>query len=313
MTADGDRLLSFCAARGDAGRRLDRWAAERIPELSRSRAAQLIAQGCIRVNGAVRKANYRMRPGDAVEILIPALPPGRDLPEAIPLEILFEDDHLVVLNKSPGRVVHPAPGHFSGTLVNALLFHFPNLAGVGAERRPGIVHRLDRDTSGVLVVAKNDAAHQHLSDQFKRRSVRKTYLALVCGTPRADAGVINLPIGRHPTDRKRMSIASRRPRTAETSWRVRERLKGGALLEIDLKTGRTHQIRVHCAAMQHPVWGDPVYGGRKCGDLQPPVARQMLHAWRLQFTHPADGTSVEMEAPLSADMAAALQVLRAAR
>jgi len=226
---------------------------------------------------------------------------------------------MVVINKQPGLVVHPAPGHTSGTLVNALLYHCSALGGIGGKIRPGIVHRLDKDTSGVLVAAKNDAAHLQLARQFKSREVQKRYLAMVHGRVKEDRGSVVLSIGRHPVDRKKMSTRSRKARGAETRWKVRERLDGVTLLELDLKTGRTHQIRVHCAAIGHPVVGDSVYGGRRRldlsgkgqnGSLPIKVARQMLHARWLQLAHPVTEALMSFEAPLPADMAGLIEVLR---
>jgi len=212
-----------------------------------------------------------------------------------------------VINKPPGIVVHPAPGHHSGTLVNALLYHCPKLEGIGGEIRPGIVHRLDKDTSGVMVVAKNSAAHQDLALQFKSRRIKKKYLALVYGRMASDSGRVELPIGRHPVERKKMSTHSRKSRLAETTWQVRKRFAQATLLEIHLKTGRTHQIRVHCAAIKHPVVGDSVYGGRKAGksmayDLLKSVPRQMLHAWQLEFAHPKTQKMRCFEAPIPSDI-----------
>jgi 23S rRNA pseudouridine1911/1915/1917 synthase len=241
-------------------------------------------------------------------------------PQPIDLDILYEDGDLVVINKQPGLVVHPAPGHASGTLVNALLHHCPDLAPIKGEIRPGIVHRLDKDTSGLIVAAKNSHSHSQLSAQFAARKVRKTYLALVCGQPAEDAGRLELPVGRHATDRKRMSTASRRPRAAVTEWNVSRRFPGLALLELDLKTGRTHQARVHCSAMGHPIAGDPVYGGRKAlkqlprpvADLMQGVSRQMLHAWRLAIFHPRSKAAMRLEAPVADDMRGLLERLEAA-
>jgi 23S rRNA pseudouridine1911/1915/1917 synthase len=221
-----------------------------------------------------------------------------------------------VINKPPGLVVHSAPGHFSGTLVNALLHHCPDLGAIGAEIRPGIVHRLDKDTSGTLVVAKNAATLEHLAVQFKNRTVIKDYLALVHGEMSADSGTIRLPVGRHPVDRKRMSTHSRKGREAETGWRVVRRLGGFTLLELRLKTGRTHQIRVHCAAIQRPIVGDPVYGRRKVAAdhveihaLLASVGRQMLHAWRLEIVHPCRGERMAFESPLPEDMGRLIEKL----
>jgi 23S rRNA pseudouridine1911/1915/1917 synthase len=245
-------------------------------------------------------------------------------PEFILIEIIYQDDQIVVINKPPGLVVHPAPGHADGTLVNALLHHCPDLGAIGGEVRPGIVHRLDKDTSGTMVIAKNSAAHEELSRQFKAREVEKKYLALVYGTPQSDTGSVRLPIGRHPVDRKRMSTTTRKGRDAETTWQVCERFPGITLLELNLKTGRTHQIRVHCAAIGHPVVGDPVYRPRKLfadsgsllAEIPPPVvsalksiSRQMLHAWRLSFTHPSEKILLAFESPMPPDMADVIDLL----
>jgi 23S rRNA pseudouridine1911/1915/1917 synthase len=288
----------------------DVFLAASLPGCSRSFACHLIASEHVRVNGRIQKPGYRLKAGDVVSGHIPAPQPVGYLPEPIPLEILYEDPDIVVINKPPGLVVHPAPGHTSGTLVNALLYRCPDLGGIGAVLRPGIVHRLDKDTSGTLVVAKNAAALEHLAGQFKNRTVRKDYLALVQGAMAADSGTIRLPIGRHPVDRKRMSTRSRRGREAETGWRVARRLGGFTLIELRLKTGRTHQIRVHCAAIQRPIVGDPVYGRHKTAASQPPrvhallasVRRQMLHAWRLEIAHPRTGERLCFESPLPEDM-----------
>jgi 23S rRNA pseudouridine1911/1915/1917 synthase len=220
---------------------------------------------------------------------------------------------LLVVNKSPGMVVHPSPGHHQGTLVNALMHHCPNLSGISGSLRPGIVHRLDKDTSGALVVAKNSRAMHHLAAQFKSREVRKHYLAMVYGIPETDGGTIDLPIGRHPVDRKKMSVNTRKPRSALTHWRIKETFKGACLLELDIRTGRTHQIRVHCLSMGHPVIGDAVYGNG--GDKKRLAAkseamrravkqldRQMLHAWRIAFNHPETGARLKVEAPVPEDL-----------
>jgi len=294
----------------DAGTRMDAFVASYLSECSRSLAADLILKGEIRVREAKKKPGYRIKSGDEIRGGIPAPEPVSYLPEHIELDILYEDKHLIVVNKQPGLVVHPAPGHHTGTLVNALLYHCPDLEGIGGKLRPGIVHRLDRDTSGVLVVAKNAGAQDHLSEQFKSRTVKKTYLALIHGEIGPETGTISLPIGRHPIHRKKMSTKSGRAREAETAWRVKERFPGAALLEVYLKTGRTHQIRVHCAAIRHPVIGDEVYGGSGTGKNLPKAVslliqsanRQMLHAWRLEFTHPATEERISIEAPVPQDM-----------
>ncbi|MEE8429982.1 MAG: RluA family pseudouridine synthase [Candidatus Desulfatibia sp.] len=304
----------------NSGRRLDLFVASRIAACSRAVATGLIRNGAIRVQGVVKKPGYRVRPGDAISGRIPPPVPVDLVPEPLDINILFEDKHLIVVNKPPDLVVHPAPGHATGTLVHGLLYHCPDLEGIGGELRPGIVHRLDKDTSGVLVVAKNAVAHQHLARQFKSRKIKKDYLALVHGEMQAESGTISLPVGRHPTDRKRMSTASRKSRGAETSWQVRKRLWGATLIDLKLKTGRTHQIRVHCTAMGHPIVGDTVYGGRRTrktiakgnglSDIFAAVTRQMLHARRLEFVHPATETTVTFEAPVPRDMQELIRALR---
>ena len=298
----------------DSGKRLDLLVASRISGCSRSVAANLIRNGKIRVQGSAKKPGYRARTGDEICGYIPPPEPVLFKPEPIPIDILYQDDDIIVVNKQPGIVVHPAPGHYSGTLVNALLYHCPGLKGIGQELRPGIVHRLDKDTSGVMVVAKNSAAHHSLAEQFKSRRVKKKYLALVYGRMEFDSGRVSLPIGRHPVDRKKMSTHSKKSRTAETTWRTRKRFAQATLVELGLETGRTHQIRVHCAAIKHPVVGDPVYGGRKAGksiayDLFRSVPRQMLHAWRLEFTHPVTQKTLCFEAPIPRDIGNILKLI----
>lgn len=304
----------------DSGKRLDLFITSRISVCSRSIAASLIRKGEIRVQGAAKKPGYRIRAGDEICGLIPPTETALFEPEPVKIDILYEDDYIIVVNKEPGLVVHPAPGHYSGTLVNGLLYHCPELEGVGVELRPGIVHRLDKDTSGVLVVAKNAAAHNNLVRQFKSRKVKKEYLALVHGEMESNSGTISLPIGRHPVDRKKMSTKSRKSRAAETTWRVKERFDRATLVELNLKTGRTHQIRVHCAAVNHPIVGDTVYGGRKAGkkvssgkDLLRTVSRQMLHARRLGFAHPKTESTVSFEAPIPQDMEELINALRQMR
>lgn len=297
----------------EAGVRLDLLVATRVSELPRGQASLLIQEGLIRAGGRTRKPGYRVRPGETIDGTIPPPSPVSFLPEAMSLDILYEDRDLIVINKAAGIVVHPAPGHPDGTLVNGLLYHCPDLEGIGGELRPGIVHRLDRDTTGALVVAKNGSAHAELARQFKSREVGKIYVALVYGGFLDDSGTISLPIGRHPVARKKMSTTSRQGREAETEWRVLERFDRVTLLELTLKTGRTHQIRVHCAAMGHPVFGDPVYGrGRK--SAMPAgigkVDRQMLHARRLSLTHPRTGERMVFDAPLPEDFQGILDQLR---
>jgi len=312
-------VFTFTVARAEAGVRIDAFLSAHIPAVSRSRAAALVAEGRVTVGGAVKKPGYRLRQGDVVAGRVPDPEPLADhLPEPIALDILYEDADIVVVNKPAGLVVHPAPGHGSGTLVNALLHHCPDLGGIGGQLRPGIVHRLDKETSGALVAAKNAQAQERLATQFKNRSVQKTYLALVWGDFNGAEGRIDLPLGRHPTLRKKMSTRSRRPRTAETCWRVKQRFGGATLLEVAIHTGRTHQIRVHLAAIGRPVAGDAVYGGKKKKGGEKPIPRllagarrQMLHAWRLSITHPVTGQKMAFEAPLPKDFAGLLEKLRA--
>lgn len=305
----------------DADRRLDVLVADRVATVSRSLAAKLIARGHIRVNADPKKAGYRVKPGDAVSGRIPAPEPIDCGPEPVDFGILFEDQHLIVVNKPAGLVVHPAAGHYSGTLVHGLLYHCPDIQGVGGERRPGIVHRLDKDTSGVLLVAKNQAAHVHLARQFKSRSIEKNYLTIAWGDMPAESGSVELPIGRHPVERKKMSTRSHRGRSAETGWKIRRRFPGATLLEVALKTGRTHQIRVHLAAIGHGILGDPLYGRRRHGPGQgqgsafpwgiPSPPRLMLHAWRIGFCHPESNIPLVFEAPLPPDMVETLRRLAA--
>lgn len=306
--------FAFRVGPTQAGVRLDALVAAEIEHCSRSFAATLIRQGLITVDGQQKKPGYVLKSGETIsgEIPAPTVPSFR--PEAIPLQIIYEDAELLVVNKPPGMVVHPAPGHSGGTLANALVHHCPDLAGISGSLRPGIVHRLDKDTSGALVVAKNSRAMHHLADQFKSREVRKLYLALVYGLPESDAGSIDRPIGRHPVDRKRMSVNSRSPRPALTHWRVREVYPGACMLELDLRTGRTHQIRVHCQSMGHSLIDDPIYGNRgvrrqldrisdSMAQAVKPVDRQMLHARQLGFIHPATGKRMTLQAPMPEDMA----------
>jgi len=316
--------ISILTTADDAGQRLDTVVARHLADCSRSMAATLIRKGALRVQDAVKKPGYKVRGGEIIAGQIPSPEAIALQPEPIPLRILYEDEHLIVLNKQPGLVVHPAPGNYSGTLVNGLLYHCPNLEGIGLERRPGIVHRLDKGTSGTLVVAKNQVALNRLAEQFKARRIAKTYLALVYGEMPSASGTINLPVGRHPVDRKKMSVHSRRGREAETRWWVKQRFGGLTLVGVDLKTGRTHQIRVHCAAMKRPIVGDPAYCTKKTArqhlsrmnvdnalklKLQG-AGRQMLHAWKLAFAHPQTGTQMSFQAPLPADMEALLEGLR---
>lgn len=281
-----------------AGERLDVIVA-RLAGISRARAQKLLEEGLVTVSGARRKANYRAVAGEHLEMEIPELKPSELLPEAIPLEILYEDDDLLVLNKPRGLVVHPAAGHSSGTLVNALLHHCPVLSGVGGYARPGIVHRLDKDTSGVLVVTKSDRAHLSLAEQFRKHSVTREYLAIVHGSVADEQGVIKAAIARHPKERKKNAVVpAGMGRNAVTRYRVLERFACFTLLALRLETGRTHQIRVHLAFIGHAVVNDPVYGPKKRhGPVRDGMSPgQLLHARCLGFNHPADGRYVEFSA-----------------
>ena len=317
--------FTIIAEESDSGRRLDTVVASRLLGCSRSLAATLIANQNILVDQQSKKPGYRIKSGDRIEGRIPPAEIVDYAPEPISLHILYQDSHIIVINKQPGLVVHPAPGHSSGTLVNALLYHCPDLGAIGGEIRPGIVHRLDKDTTGTMVAAKNAEAQEELSRQFKAREVQKKYLALVYGDVLSETGEIKLPIGRHPIDRKRMSTTTRKGRAAETAWMVRERYKGIALLELILKTGRTHQIRVHCTAMGHPILGDRVYqSGKWQKDINrlysgesssmisqlKAVPRQMLHAWRLGFIHPQSGKGMTFESRIPTDMETVIEKLR---
>jgi 23S rRNA pseudouridine1911/1915/1917 synthase len=293
------------------GARLDVWLSEQIAALSRSRLQSLIRSGHVLVNGQPRKPHYELREGDAVEVTVPPPEPVELVAQEIPLHVLFEDDDVVVINKPAGLVVHPAAGHASGTLVNALLAHCGgSLAGIGGELRPGIVHRLDKDTTGVLVVAKNDAAMSGLAAQFKGREVRKQYLALVWGRPEPESGTIKTLVGRSPHDRKKMSAKPLRGRPAVTHYETMETFAEVSVLRLRIETGRTHQIRVHAAHIGHPVVGDRQYGRARGKVLPVEPGRQMLHAERLAFTHPRTGLPLEFAAPLPEDFALLLRALR---
>ena len=288
--------------------RLDVVLAARYPDFSRSRLKGLVDAGFVTVNGApAQKAGMKVSPDDAIEVTIPPPVPAVPEPEAIPLAIIYEDDNLIVIDKAPGMVVHPAPGHSSGTLVNALLYHCPTLGGIGGVARPGIVHRLDQDTSGLIVAAKTEAAMAGLSRAFARHAaVEKTYLAVCHGRPRLDAGRIENLIGRHPVDRKRMAIVETNGKVAITNWRLAafDAARGVSTIECRIETGRTHQIRVHMASLGCPVAGDRVYGKAALDKRLAPVpARQLLHAWRLALRHPVSGAPLSFEAPIPADMA----------
>ncbi|WP_298271179.1 RluA family pseudouridine synthase [Geobacter sp.] len=301
--------------------RLDQFVARSVAGLTRSAARRLIEEGRVAVAGEVAKASLKLKGGERVTVEVP--PPVAATPagEEIPLDILYEDGDVVVVNKPAGMVVHPAAGNPSGTLVNALIAHCTDLSGVGGELRPGIVHRIDKDTSGVLVVAKNDRAHEGLSRQFRDHTVKRVYLALAFGTFRQDKGRIEGAIGRHPVDRKRMSGKARRGKHAVTHWKVLGRYPGMTLVQLRLETGRTHQIRVHLAEAGHPLVGDEVYGaGGRANDLRDPrlralvrqLGRQALHAKTLGFLHPASGEYLEFDTAPPEDMMRIINYLEGA-
>ena len=292
---------------GAAGERLDRFLAGRELEVSRSHIQKLIESGCVLVNGRTAKANAKLREGDAVETELPEAQELEILPEDIPLDILYEDSDVIVINKARGMVVHPAAGAADGTLVNALLHHCEDLSGINGVIRPGIVHRLDKDTSGVMVAAKNDRAHVDLAEQIREKTAQRIYRAIVCGTIAEDRGEIHAPIGRHPTERKKMAVVPG-GKEATTLFRVVERFPAHTLVECRLKTGRTHQIRVHMAYIGHPLLGDPKYGRK-----MPDIAGQALHSCELSFTHPRTKERMTFAAEMPEDMQAILHALRRGR
>jgi len=297
-------MIHLEAARTDAGQRLDSYLHARLPEYSRSRIQEWIQSGRVRVDGARQKRSYQLRGSEQIQVE-PAEPaPLRATPEAVPLEILYEDAAVIAVNKPAGMVVHAGAGVHSGTLVNALLHRFKNLSGVGAELRPGIVHRLDRFTSGVILVARTDAAHRDLADQFAAREVEKLYVALVNGRLKADHGRIETPITRHPTQRTRMTSRLKRGRAALTEYQVLRRFDKFTLLEVRIGTGRTHQIRVHLSSLHHPVVGDKLYGAPAS-----PLGRYFLHAQRITFTSPVTGERVTVTAPLPGELQHYLETL----
>ena len=286
--------LTFTA--DTTGERIDALLPRFVPDLSRSAAQKLCDAGAVLVGGVAVKKNYKVAAGDAVAVTLPD-PVAYDLaPQDIPLDVVFEDADVIVINKPRGLVVHPAPGHPDGTLVNALLRHCgDSLSGVGGALRPGIVHRIDRDTSGLLIAAKNDLAHRGLAAQLADHSMFRIYEAVVCGRLREDRGTVDAPIGRHPTDRKRMAIDRRNGRAAVTHWEVIARYRGFTHVRCRLETGRTHQIRVHLASIGHPVAGDPVYGPKKA---EKTLNGQCLHARELEFTHPRTDERIHLTCPL---------------
>jgi 23S rRNA pseudouridine1911/1915/1917 synthase len=305
----------------DAGKRLDAFLAEHFPDYSRVHLRRVVGAEGVHVDGQHLKAAHRLRAGQQVVVALPELPKEGPIPEDIPLDVLFEDEHLVAINKPANMVVHPAKGHWSGTLTSALAHRFEQLSTVGGTTRPGIVHRLDRETSGVIVVARSDRAHLGLAKQFESRSTRKEYLAIVAGLPDRDRDVIAQPIGVHPYQREKMSIRANHPtsREASTFYEIMERFPQYALLRVEPRTGRTHQIRVHLAHIGCPVLCDRQYGGRSritrgeltdSPDATVVLARHALHAYRLQLQHPITREPLDFIAPLPADLTAVLQLLR---
>jgi 23S rRNA pseudouridine1911/1915/1917 synthase len=315
----GGLSFSIQITKKDQGRRLDQFLSETNLNLSRSQAKNLIQKHHILLNQKPTKASAHVKAGDRISGFLPEPEPLSLKPEPLPLSILYEDPSIIVIDKPPGMVVHPAYGNPSGTLVNALLYHCKDLAGINNVLRPGIVHRLDKDTSGVIIVAKDDEAFHHLTKQFKNRTVKKVYLAIVYGRFNQDEGLIDSAIGRHPSERKRMSTRTKRGREAITNWKKVEEFDGCTLLEIFPLTGRTHQIRVHLSSIGHPVLGDPLYGRKgRPGTIHDPVLkecvkrmnRQALHAQRLEFTHPRSGERIQFISPVPQDMKEALEWLR---
>ena len=291
-----------------AGLRLDHWLTQTIPGPSRTRWQALVREGDVRVDGKTAKPSYELRGNELVEYRIPAAEPLSLVAEDIPLDILFEDGDLLAVNKPPGLVVHPAPGHATGTLVHALLHHCRDIRGIGGGLRPGIVHRIDKDTSGILVVAKHDESLQSMQRQFTRRTIRKEYEAVVHGTPNPPRGTVDTLIGRHPVNRKKMSTSSNRGKPAVSHYQLKTPLRNSSMVHVQIETGRTHQIRLHMSHIGNPVIGDALYGGRRdIGTVRAP--RQMLHASQIELDHPMTGRSLSFVAPLPDDMAAVIRQL----
>lgn len=291
--------------------RLDRWLSEQLSDFSRSYLQKLIEQGQLTINGQVcSEKKIKVNLGDRIHLIIPPSEPLAVEAQDIKLDVLYEDESLIIINKPAGLVVHPAPGHDSGTLVNALLFHCADLAGIGGVQRPGIVHRLDKDTTGVLVVAKTDFAQANLQAQLKAKTARREYLAIVHGVPKTETGIINLPVGRHPIDRKKMAVIpiEKGGREAVTHWQILERIGNYTLMQFRLETGRTHQIRVHTSYLGYPILGDPVYSCDRSIGINLPG--QMLHAHRLILVHPVTGETIEAIAPLPPIFTKVLTALR---
>lgn len=292
--------------------RIDRFLAQHLTDLSRSRIQTLIDEGYVTVNDVLcNNKKDLIKAGDRIQLINPASTPLDLVAQEIPLDVLYEDEHLIVINKPAGLVVHPAVGHSDGTLVNALLAHCKELSGINGTQRPGIVHRLDKDTSGVMVVAKSDRAHQDLQAQIQAKTARREYLGIVRGVPKSEYGTIEAAIARHHSDRKKMAVVEN-GRRAVTHWQIKERLGNYTLVKFDLETGRTHQIRVHSAYMGWAIAGDPVYGHPN-KEVSQYLSGQALHAWRLTFTHPVSGELIENIAPLPESFEKLLTVLRRKR
>ena len=291
-------ILNYQVSDGQSGIRIDRYLSEKNEELSRSYIQKLLKEQKITVNGSAVKANYKVQEGDEISVMVPDMKEPDILPEDIPLNILYEDDDVLIVNKPKGMVVHPSAGHTSGTLVNAIMFHCKdNLSGINGVLRPGIVHRIDKDTTGALLICKNDNAHRNLAEQLKEHSIRRRYRAIVAGVLKDDEGTIEGPIGRHPVDRKKMAIDKKNGRRAVTHYRVLENFKHFAHIECQLETGRTHQIRVHMASIMHPLLGDELYGP-KPQKMFEKLQGQTLHAKILGFQHPVTNQYIEVESPL---------------
>ncbi len=321
MENEQGRTISFIAETADTDTRIDQYLASNLKELTRSRIQSLIKEENVKVNNNPVKTSYRLKAGDEIALSIPPSSPYLLNPEPLAFSIIYEDSSIIVLDKPPGLVIHPAPGHESGTLVHGLLHHCNDLSGIGGVLRPGIVHRLDKDTSGILVVAKNDNAHNFLSTQFKNSEVNKKYIALVHGIPGNSEGTIDLPISRHPVKRKEMAVApSSKGKNAFTKWKIQEILADKfALLSITIKTGRTHQIRVHMSHIGHPVVGDPVYGFKNTWwkkntsypkETVESINRQMLHSENLGFLHPDTREYIEFKSPVPVDMSRLIENLK---
>lgn len=286
--------LFFTIEKG--GERIDKYLSEQLEDMTRSHIQKLIKENMVRVNGIAVKSNFKLSASDQIEVEIPELKEPDILPENIPLDILYEDQDILVVNKPKGMVVHPAPGHYTGTLVNAIMYHCKdNLSGINGVMRPGIVHRIDMDTTGSLLICKNDRAHQALAEQLKEHSITRKYHAIVHGRLKEDEGTIDKPIGRHPIDRKKMSVHCTNGREAITHYRVLKRFQQFTYIECQLETGRTHQIRVHMSSIGHPILGDQIYGPAKCPYK---LQGQTLHAKVLGITHPTTGEYMEFDAPL---------------